>query len=106
MRRRLRNGDGNEKGGPHRCSPPSAYSILRIQFSLTAAAAAAVATAATTAAAIAAAASTAAAATTATFLGLGFIDGQGASAMILATQCRDGRLGLAFAAHFDKAKAF
>ena len=39
------------------------------------------------------------------FLGLGFIDSQGAAAMFLAVEGGDSRLSFAVAAHLDKAEA-
>ena len=48
----------------------------------------------------------AAAAATAIFLGLGFVHLQGATAVVLAIQGGDGRLGFLIGTHFDKSKPF
>jgi hypothetical protein len=68
--------------------------------------AAATESAAATAAAAESATTTAAAATTAAtfFTGPGFVDGQGATAVLLAVEGRDSRLGFGVAVHFDKTK--
>jgi hypothetical protein len=64
------------------------------------------ATAAATTAATVAASATAATAATAIFARAGFVHGQGASAVLLAVEPRDRRLGFFVAAHFDESETF
>jgi len=51
-------------------------------------------------------AATAAASTTAFFAGPGFVDGKGASAMLLPVERCDRRLGFLIGAHFDETETF
>src|SRR5580692_10168297 len=55
---------------------------------------------------IAASATTTAATSAAFFAGTGFIDGEGATAMLLAVEGGNCRLGFLIGAHFDKSEPF
>src|SRR5438067_1113705 len=70
----------------------------------TAAAAVTTAAAATTTATEPTAATTAAAATRALFARAGFVDGQGATVVLLAVECRDGGRRLVIVRHLDEAE--
>jgi hypothetical protein len=86
--------------------PAAAVAAATSTAAISAATPAATAAKSTSTAAASSAESTATTTTGTLFLGSGFIDGQGATVVLLAVQGRDGGLGLLVAGHFHKTKTF
>lgn len=84
----------------------SATATTTVATATTAASTTTVATAAPTTTTAEATATATTASTTAFFAGSGFVDGEGASAVLLTIERADGGLGFFVSAHFDETEAF